>query len=368
MISSAADRSLLVIREFALVLPRAVDALRQSGGWSPTSPRAMRQLGEVALDELVLTGMSMMGGRIAAPPRPLESYIAAAEELSALGISAHADPPPLRVREIRRRRFGRLGYETMTFDHDPLLPRSLAAEHLGGPVTAGVRLFRHADGGRPWLVWVHGAGQGGPLDLVLSHAGRIHRELGYNIAFPIQPGHGFRRGAWPSYPHTEPLANVAGMMRAISEIRAVVRWLRPQAKDIVVSGVSLGSPVAALVSHLEPVDAVVVYTPILGLNAMIARHIHRQGASAHRAGAVMRSDAVTALSSVVDPLTAEPSAPSDRRLIVAARNDRMAMPEPALALHQRWGGQIYWYDGSHVGHVFSRAVHAVTERFLRGLR
>jgi len=368
MVLTAAHRPLLVIRELALVLPRAVAALWQSDGWSPTSPRAMGQLGEVALDELVLTGMSVMGARVAASPRPMESYVPAAEELSALGAAAHADPPPLQVREIRRRRIGRLAYETMTFEHDPLLPRSLAAERLGGPVTAGVHLCRHSDGGRPWLVWVHGAGQGGPLDLLLSRAGRIHQELGNNIAFPIQPGHGFRRNAWPSYPDTEPLANVAGMIRGISGVRAVMRWLRPQATGTVVSGVCLGSPVAALVSHLEPVDAVALYTPILGLNAMIARHIHRQGASAHRAGTLMRCDTVTALTSVVDPLTVEPSAPPDRRLIVGVRNDRMAMPEPALALHQRWGGQLYWYDGSHVGHVFSPTVHAVTERFLAGLR
>jgi predicted alpha/beta hydrolase family esterase len=82
----------------------------------------------------------------------------------------------------------------------------------------------------------------------------------------------------------------------------------------------------------------------------------------------MRCDTVTAMTSVVDPLTVEPSAPPDRRLIVGARNDRMAMPGPALALHQRWGGQLDWYDGSHVGRVFSRTVHAVTERFLSGLR
>ncbi len=365
---NAADRSLPIIREFGLVLPRAVNALRASGGWSPASPPGMRQLGEVMLDELVLTSMTLMGGRVADFQRPRDTYESAAEELSALGFAAHAAPEPLRVRNVRRQRIGRLAYETLTFDHDPLLPGSLEAEGLGGPATAGVKLCRHTDDRRPWLVWVHGAGQGGPLDLLLSRAHRIHHELGYNIAFPIQPGHGFRSAAWPSYPDTEPLANVAGMMRGISEVRAVVRWLRPQATDIVISGVSLGSPVAALVSQLEMVDAVAVYTPILGLNAMIARHIHRQGALGNRAGSLMCSDPVIALSSVVDPLTVEPSAPADRRLIVGARNDRMAMPEPAVELHQRWGGQLYWYDGSHVGHVFSRRVHAITEQFLLGRR
>ena len=46
---------------------------------------------------------------------------------------------------------------------------------------------------RPWLVWVHGAGQGQPIDLLFSRARRIQDELGFNIALPVQPGHGSRR-------------------------------------------------------------------------------------------------------------------------------------------------------------------------------
>jgi hypothetical protein len=45
----------------------------------------------------------------------------------------------------------------------------------------------------------------------------------------------------------------------------------------------------------------------------------------------------------------------------------MAMRDPAIALHERLGGQLYWYDGSHVGHVFSRRAQRVSERFLRGV-
>jgi hypothetical protein len=45
----------------------------------------------------------------------------------------------------------------------------------------------------------------------------------------------------------------------------------------------------------------------------------------------------------------------------------MAMREPTIALQDRWGGQLYWYDGGHVGHVFSRRVQRVTERFLRSV-
>ncbi|EUA75278.1 alpha/beta hydrolase family protein [Mycobacterium xenopi 4042] len=120
-------------------------------------------------------------------------------------------------------------------------------------------------------------GQGRPDDLLMSRAGRIQHKLGVNVAVPVQPGHGSRRRQWPPYPSIDPLINVAGMMRSVSEVRAVVRWLQPHSTTVVVSGVSMGSPVAALVAHLEKrIGGVALYTPILGLNAMIARHLERR--------------------------------------------------------------------------------------------
>ena len=128
----------------------------------------------------------------------------------------------------------------------------------------------------------------------------------------------------------------------------------------------MGTPVAALVSHLErQVDAVALYTPILGLNAMIARHLGRWGTSRDGFRDLLASTEVSKLTSVIDPLAVDPAPPPHRRLIVGAWHDRMAMREPAVALHERWGGELFWYDGSHVGHIFSRRVLSVTERFLR---
>src|SRR6185437_11308092 len=180
-------------------------------------------------------------------------------------------------------------------------------------------------------------------DLLLSRIGRIHHKLGFNIAMPVQPGHGVRRRQWPAYPDMDPLGNVAGMMRVVSEVRAVVRWARSQATAVVVSGISMGSPVAALVSHLErQIDAVALYTPILGLNSMIARHLGRWGSSRNGFRELLESPVVSQLTSVIDPLAVEPAPPPHRRLIVGAWHDRMAMREPAIALHERIGGELYW--------------------------
>ncbi|WP_102145560.1 alpha/beta hydrolase [Mycobacterium hubeiense] len=350
-----AERAWRIATDLAGVLPRALAA----------SPGGLRQLGEVALDELALTGMTLT----APPPkleRSVESCALAAQELSGLGVAgAHAEPKPLQVKSVRRRRIGRLAYEQVTFEHDPLLPSSLAG--FGGPATAAVHLCRAVDERRPWLVWVHGAGQGQPLDLLFSRARRLQSELGFNIALPVQPGHGIRRNSWPPYPNMDPLNNIAGMMRAISEVRAVVRWLRPQSSAIAISGVSMGSPVAALVSHLETVDAVAVYTPIVGLNGMIAHHLGRWGPSVQPVSDLLGSAAVAALNSAVDHLSVDPTPPPSRRLIVGAAYDRMALREPALALHEHWGGHLYWHDGGHAGHLFSRRVQAESEKFLRGV-
>jgi pimeloyl-ACP methyl ester carboxylesterase len=352
-------------RDFAGVIPRAHSAVSASGDWNLLSRAGARQFGEVMLDELALTGFTLT----APPPqveRSAESCVEAADELSALGgAGVHREPDPLQVRSIRRRRFGRQRYEQLTFEHDPHLPESLAA--FGGPATAVVHLCRQGDEQRPWLVWVHGAGQGQPIDLLFSRARRLQEELGFNIALPVQPGNGVRTGTWPVYPDMDPLNNVAGMVRVVSEVRAVVRWLRPQATAIAVSGVSMGSPVAGMVSHLEEVDAAAVYTPIFGLNAMIAAHLDRWGPSVRDTIELLRSEPVERVMSAVDYQSVEPTAPPDRRLIVGAWHDRMAMREPAQTLHDRWRGELYWHRGSHVGHLFAGGVQAASERFLRSV-
>src|SRR5258707_13917650 len=93
-----------VVRELGMVVPRTVAGLNESTGWAPASPRGLRQFGEVMLDELVLSGFSLLGGNLTKEVRPLSAYAPAAEELSALGLDgAHAAPKPLRVTAIRPR-------------------------------------------------------------------------------------------------------------------------------------------------------------------------------------------------------------------------------------------------------------------------
>ena len=181
----------------------------------------------------------------------------------------------MQVTAIRRRRIGKLAYERMTFEHDPELPETLAAEGLSGPARAVVHLCRHRDGPRPWLVWVHGAGQGGTEDSVAVPRSAHPPQLGFNVAMPVQPGHGVPAPAWPAYPDMDPLGNVAGMMRAVSEVRAVVRWVQPPSHCRCGIRDFDGHPgrCVGVAPWSGKSTAVALYTPILGLNAMIARHL-----------------------------------------------------------------------------------------------
>ncbi len=66
----ASERARLIGRDFAGVLPRAHAAVASSDDWKPLSQRGARQLGEVVLDELALSGMTLT-----APPPKLERTV-----------------------------------------------------------------------------------------------------------------------------------------------------------------------------------------------------------------------------------------------------------------------------------------------------
>ena len=82
------NRGVDIARELGMVLPRTVAGLNESTGWVPVSPLGVRQFGEVMLDELVLSGFSLLGGTPVAVRTP-DACAAAAEELSPWASTVH---------------------------------------------------------------------------------------------------------------------------------------------------------------------------------------------------------------------------------------------------------------------------------------
>ncbi len=221
---------------------------------------------------------------------------------------------------------------------------------------------------RPWLVFVHGAEQGNEIDLRVFRAKHLHHDLGYDVAFPVLPHHGPRRDLGRSWPGFDLLDNVATMMRAVSDVRATIDWISREhpGAPVTVVGMSLGGPVAALTASLdERVSAVASIVPMLDAAGTIAHHTQRTGRRGRRLSELLRSDAVRECGSVIDPLTVLPHADVDRRLVIAALNDRMTSVQAAQRLHEHWGGHVAWHHGGHVGQVFARNVKDALDDFLR---
>lgn len=358
------------------IIPRAISssiaASRRNGETGiPAWNLGVREFAETATDELFIAISAFYRDLpdLEAVKASVAQCQGAAAELTGLGVAgAHTTPPRMQVLGLRRRRLGPIRFEHLEYESRPTLPESLLAAGHGRVEVAHARILRHAGEPRPWLVWVHGAEQGRLDDLFAFRARHLHEELGLNVVFPVLPQHGPRREHGRPYPGFDLLGNVATTIRAVSDVRSVIGWIGEQDPvSTAVIGMSLGGPVAALTAELDPaVDSVAVMVPMMDAAKTIAHHLHRTGGRGRTLAALLRSDAVHQVSSVVDPLVLEPHAPPDRRLVVAALNDRMTSIRAAQRLNVRWGGQVHWHAGGHIGHLMSNDVRLVVDQFLLG--
>lgn len=280
----------------------------------------------------------------------------------------HRDPPPLTDRDLGRQERSVTGirYEHLTYESG-FSPRAgePGAERWSGyhqNRTAVANVVRHPSGTRPWVIAVHGFCMGSPLmDFTGLHVGRIHRELGMNVALPVLPLHGPRkvtRLSGEALLSFQLMNAVHGLTQAVWDTRRLISWVRTQgATSIALYGVSLGGYVASLVAGIEEgVDAVVAGIPVSDFPVLFARHspAHvRNRAIEHH---IMDGTAEEVFR-VVSPLAFAARVAHDRRFIFAGYGDRLALPEQAQALWSHWEEpSICWYAGNHVGYLWSRLV------------
>lgn len=360
---------------FASVLPRAVLSARNAGRGDPASgipasPVGVRAVGETVIDEFFIAINSVI--RDIPPNDEIERSVgrcaevaAGFTELGALGMNV--DPPIPLILGRDRKLFGTTGFHQIDFSVQPDFPILDPADDPYRDGLTSMRVLSRGGTGRRWLIWVHGAAQGRSDDLYAFRAAHLHKNLGYDVAFPVLPAHGSRRRDKVAYPGLDPLLNVAMTLRAVAEIRSLIGWIAAHDPiDITIAGTSLGGPIAALVASLDKrVSSVLAVVPMLDMHGTLAHHMDRAGSRGRQLAALMRSDAVRAVSSVVDPLSVEPYARSARRMVVAALNDRVTSVTAASRLHDHWGGGVHWYRGSHVGHAISGEIRRAVDDFLR---
>ena len=370
----------------SLALPRAAGYMArtwwkgETHGAPPPPGLSLRVAAQVVLDEAILLGATgpsrfprradyeRVGSEMREERRFLEDrgWLDRPERY-------HRRPPPLETPLLTPdRSLTLLPFERMSFDSgfEPHRDEPGRTRWLGyfPNHIAHAWVVRHRDDRpRPWLVCIHGFGMGYPtLDLAAFRAGWLHRELGFNLVFPVLPLHGPRKVSKMSgdaFLSFDMLNGILGMANAVWDIRRVIDWVRSQGPAMVgVHGISLGGYVAGLLAGIaDGLDLAICGIPVTDFPELFAshspRHVRQRGIEHGALGPRARR-----VWSVVSPLRFAPKVPHDSRFIYAGLADRMAPPEQAQRLWKHWGEpEIAWYPGNHVGFLLTREITRFVE-------
>jgi dienelactone hydrolase len=332
----------------------------------PTPRPSVGLSGAAALDAMVGVPITLLGSTT-----PARHYRLASDELSAavqfyrdagwLGDPAGRHAAPTAVPDVRpvppTRRDRDIEVVLFASDWRPVAgePGADRWRTFTNNTSVPVRLLRHADGPRPWLVAIHGQGMGRPGDPRMLRVRRLHEELGVNVALPVLPLHGPRsmgfRPEQQLVSNVYLLNNVLGLTQAVWDVRRLLMWLRTDqdASAVGVLGLSLGSYVAGLLSTLEADLAclvAVVPTSDLAHALRIAEPISTNRRALH---AALHDERSTQVHHVVSPVARPCLVPHGRRFIIAGQVDRVAPPPGAVALWRHWDEPaIDWRPRGHL--------------------
>ncbi len=376
----------------ALAAPRTLDFMvsswkRNRRGFArpdglPAAKVSPAMAVNVALDESILS-LAMGPNRF--PRRAdyervgaeLEGAIALYEREGWLDnpLAYHQVPPPLTdpfigpARSLNGIRYEHLQFES-GYEPHPGEPAAERWNHLMPNKTAHAWVLRHDDGPRPWLLCLHGLAQGFATgDFFGFRVKHLHEDFGLNIAFPVLPLHGPRkvtRMSGESFLSFDLMESVLGVAQSIWDVRRVLDWVRRQTPlGVGTYGISLGGHIGALLAGIDDrIDSIICGVPIADLSDMFRHHspLHlRMRAVEHN----LLGPVAEAAQSVVSPLTFAPLVPADRRYMFAGTGDRMTGPAQAHMLWKHWDGpRTLWYEGSHVGFMWSSDVKQFVDESL----
>lgn len=333
---------------------------------------------QVAMDESL---MAMAVGPNRFPSRSdyerVGAELALAEErLGAAGYledpgSYHSAPPPLEHPATSHGWAMGRGYERLWWPSGYEPPMELPGwerwSSFEANRNASAWVLRRDDRPRPWLVVIHGFGMGTPfIDQMAFRVGRLHDELGINIAGVTLPAHGARRPSPLSGEHFlsfDLMHAVHGLSQALWDVRRLLTWVRAQEPTALgVTGVSLGGYMTALTAAFESdLDLALAGIPVVDFVEMFRHHsphhVHIR-AIEHR---VLDGTAERVMQ-VVSPLAMDVAVAPEVRAVYAGMGDRLAPPDQARQLWEHWGEpDICWYPGNHVGFMWADKARAFVE-------
>jgi pimeloyl-ACP methyl ester carboxylesterase len=196
---------------------------------------------------------------------------------------------------------------------------------------------------------------------------------GLDVAIIVLPFHALRaredRRAPPPFPGSDPRFTNEGFRQAVSDIRALIAWMRSRGTpEVGLMGMSLGGYTTALLATVE--SGLSFAVPIIPL-ASIADFARDQGRLGKGSEGAALHEALDAATHVVSPF----SRPSriqredglNRFLVVAGQRDRITPIAHAERLACHFDAPLVRFPGGHLLQFGRKEAFLEVGRFLEGL-
>jgi hypothetical protein len=291
--------------------------------------------------------------------------------------SYHQEPPATTDLVVKSAPFAGLPLERFRFDSDfePHPDEPGRDRWLNYPKVneAAGWILRHDDyENRPWIFVVNGYRTGDlATDLLSFRVKHLYRDLGLNVANVTLPLHGPRALGETSGArvlNSGAMNTINTITHGAWDIRRVLTWLRTEmgAKQIGVSGISLGGYMVSLLSCLdEDLACVIAGVPESDLVRGMRRHIDSFLPPFYEQWGLSWGP-LERVFTPVSPLAMPSQVAHDRRYIYAGLLDRWVRPGNVKTLWEHWDQpSIHWYQGSHLSFPFEKSVHRYVDAALR---
>ena len=350
--------------------------------WTDAIPRSGVGVRAVAaLDIELRTAVASLVSLSAIPATLLRgsgNHRAATEFYADLARTADVEslfPAPPKETPVRNRTVARLRYapgvtdvESLTFisPYQVLWPdiRERFEAHSRNSIARAMH-WRHDDGPRPTIIFVHGfTGSPYRFNSQFFQLPWYYRH-GCDVVLAVLPFHGRRNDRTGLFDGSGLFSDgmatfTEAMMQSITDLRVIIDYLESTGvPGIGMTGLSLGGYVTALMAEVEErlkfaipncavtdlgglMDGWFPAGPLIGAGlklGRIDRDTHMEAMRLH------------------SPLRYEPKLPRENLFVIGGLADRLAPPEQSARLWDHWGRpRIHWFPGSHILHL-RRAVY-----------
>lgn len=360
-------------------------------GWRRAVPRSGPLVRAVALLDLELRTAAASLVSLSAVPaalmRSATDHRAAVEFYSDLSRSADVDtlfPPPPPDVAVRNRTVARLRYAPAVTDVETLsfISPYRVAWPAAGPgferhsrnLIARAMHWRHDDGPRPTIVFVHGF-TGSPY-WVNSSFFQLpwYYRHGCDVVLAVLPFHGLRNDRTGLYDGSGLFGDgiatfTEAMLQSVTDLRVIIDHLqRRGVANIGITGLSLGGYVAALMAAVD--DRLHFAVPNAAVTDL-ATVIDGWFPAGTLLGAGLRlgrvdRDRYEETMRLHSPLRFPARLAKDRLFIIGGLADRLSPPEQSARLWRHWDRpRIHWFPGSHILHLRRAVYLRAIGRFLR---